>query len=52
MGGNYTKDIYKQHMEMIMERCDSLEKDLKSVKSSSYRKRMEYGYDTADDRGQ
>ncbi len=34
MGGNYTKDIYKQLME-IMERCDSLEKDLKSVKSSS-----------------
>lgn len=34
MGGNYTKDIYKQLME-IMERCDSLEKNLKSVKSSS-----------------
>lgn len=34
MGGNYTKDIYKQLME-IMERCDSLEKDLRSVKSSS-----------------
>ena len=34
MGGNYTKDIYKQLME-IMERCDSLEKELKSVKSSS-----------------
>lgn len=34
MGGNYAKDIYKQLME-IMERCDSLEKDLKSVKSSS-----------------
>lgn len=34
MGGNYSKDIYKQLME-IMERCDSLEKDLKSVKSSS-----------------
>lgn len=34
MGGNYSKDIYKQLME-IMERCDSLEKDLKSAKSSS-----------------
>lgn len=34
MGGNYAKDIYKQLME-IMGRCDSLEKDLKSVKASS-----------------
>jgi len=34
MDGNYTKDIYKQLME-IMEHCDSFEKDLKSVKSSS-----------------
>ena len=34
MGGNYAKDIYKQLME-VMERCDFLEKDLKSVKASS-----------------
>lgn len=34
MGGNYAKDIYKQLME-VMERCDCLEKDLKSVKASS-----------------
>ena len=34
MGGNYTKDIYKQLME-VMQRCDSLEKDLRSVKVSS-----------------
>lgn len=34
MGGNYEKDIYKHLMEM-MERCDSLEKDLKSVKAST-----------------
>lgn len=34
MGGNYEKNIYKQLME-IMERCDSLESDLKSVKTSS-----------------
>lgn len=34
MGGNYQKDIYKQLMQ-VMERCDSLESELKSVKSSS-----------------
>lgn len=34
MGGNYEKDIYKHLMEM-MERYDSLEKDLKSVKTST-----------------
>lgn len=34
MGGNYEKDIYKQLMQ-IMERCDSLENNLRSVKSSS-----------------
>ncbi len=34
MGGNYTKDMYKQLLE-LMERCDSLEKNLKAVKASS-----------------
>ena len=34
MGGNYEKDIYKHLMEM-MERYESLEKDLKSVKAST-----------------
>ena len=34
MGGNYQKDLYKQLIE-IMERCDSLENNLKSVKASS-----------------
>lgn len=34
MGGSYEKDIYKHLMEM-MERYDSLEKDLKSVKAST-----------------
>lgn len=34
MGGNYEKDIYKHLMEML-ERYDSLEKDLKSVKAST-----------------
>lgn len=34
MGGSYEKDIYKHLMEM-MERYDSLEKDLNSVKAST-----------------
>ena len=34
MGGNYEKNIYKHLMEM-MERYDSLEKELKSVKTST-----------------
>ena len=34
MGGNYEKNIYKHLMEM-MERYDSLEKELKSVKAST-----------------
>ena len=34
MGGNYQKDIYKQLMQ-VMECCDSLKSELKSVKASS-----------------
>lgn len=34
MGGNYEKDIYKHLMEII-ERSDSIEKELKSVKAST-----------------